>query len=304
MIRSINYLLELLLSKRIGEKDIVQPNSTMKGNSRVRNYHMQSSETKSQEFREILYEQRDSTVILYYNRPEKRNAMTYNMVEEFTRAFDNISDDKSVRSVIVAAKGKTYCVGGDTSEFLTNTIEQTERFQRDNLELWRRMEKLRKPIIAAVNGYANIETIQSADLVIASEDAKFGLPETGIGVSPGAGITIRLPRIVGKYIAKELLFLGEWITASEAHRIGIVNRVIAPEKLLDESLAIASKIAKKAPLAIGAAKACVNFGSEMPLDEGMEYQLRESIAMFHTKDLKEGITAFFKEKREPKFTGE
>lgn len=265
---------------------------------------MQSSETKSQEFREILYEQRDSTVILYYNRPEKRNAMTYNMVEEFTRAFDNISDDKSVRSVIVAAKGKTYCVGGDTSEFLTNTIEQTERFQRDNLELWRRMEKLRKPIIAAVNGYANIETIQSADLVIASEDAKFGLPETGIGVSPGAGITIRLPRIVGKYIAKELLFLGEWITASEAHRIGIVNRVIAPEKLLDESLAIASKIAKKAPLAIGAAKACVNFGSEMPLDEGMEYQLRESIAMFHTKDLKEGITAFFKEKREPKFTGE
>lgn len=260
--------------------------------------------TKSADFKEIIYEKKDSAVILYYNRPDKRNAMSYNMVGEFNRAFDMAAEDKEVRSIIVAAKGKTYCVGGDTTEFLTNTVEQTEKFQRENLELWRKMEKLRKPIIAAVHGYANIETIQAADLVIASEDAKFGLPETGIGVSPGAGITIRLPRVVGKYIAKELLFLGEWISAEEAKRIGIVNRVVPQELLLQESLAIAAKIAKRAPLAIGASKACVNFGSEMPLDEGMEYQLRESIAMFQTKDLKEGITAFFKEKREPHFTGE
>jgi enoyl-CoA hydratase len=265
---------------------------------------LQSSETLSKEFKEILFEQKESTVVLYYNRPEKRNAMTYNMVQEFTRAFDTLVSDKTVRSVIIAAKGKTYCVGGDTSEFLSNTLEQTERFQRENLELWRKMEKLRKPVIAAVNGYANIETIQSVDLVIASEDAKFGLPETGIGISPGAGITVRLPRVVGKYVAKELLFLGEWVSAAEGYRMGFVNRVVPPERLIEESLAIAGKIAKKAPLAIGAAKACVNFGSEMPLDDGMEYQLRESIAMFHTKDLKEGITAFFKEKREPKFVGE
>ncbi len=175
---------------------------------------MQSIETGASDFKEILSEQKDSIVILYYNRPEKRNAMTYNMVQEFTRAFDAIANDRSVRAVIIAAKGKTYCVGGDTSEFLSNTIEQTEKFQRDNLELWRKMEKMRKPVIAAVNGYANIETIQSVDLVVASEDAKFGLPETGIGVSPGAGITIRLPRVVGKYIAKELLFLGEWISSA------------------------------------------------------------------------------------------
>jgi enoyl-CoA hydratase len=230
--------------------------------------------------------------------------MTYNMVQEFTKAFDLIANDKNIRVVIVAARGKTYCVGGDTSEFLSNTVDQTERFQRDNLELWRKMEKLRKPVIAAVNGYANIETIQAVDLVVASEDAKFGLPETGIGVSPGAGITIRLPRVVGKYIAKELLFLGDWISAAEGYRIGIVNRIVPPERLLEEALSIAAKIAKKAPLAIGASKACVNFGSEMPLDEGMEYQLRESIALFHTKDLREGINAFFKEKREPRFSGE
>ena len=265
---------------------------------------LELQESASADFKEIIYEKKDSAVILYYNRPDKRNAMSYNMVQEFNKAFDLAAEDKEVRSIIVAAKGKSYCVGGDTTEFLTNTIEQTEKFQRENLELWRKMEKLRKPIIAAVHGYANIETIQAVDLVVAAEDAKFGLPETGIGVSPGAGITIRLPRVVGKYIAKELLFLGDWISAQEAHRIGIVNRVVPQEKLLEESLSIAAKIAKRAPLAIGASKACVNFGSEMPLDEGMEYQLRESIAMFQTKDLKEGITAFFKEKREPHFTGE
>jgi enoyl-CoA hydratase/carnithine racemase len=226
------------------------------------------------------------------------------MVEELRTAFKKIEEDKTVRAVIMTGKGKAFCAGGDTGEFLSNTLAQTEKFQRENLELWRQMEKLRKPIIAAVNGHANLELIQAVDLVVAASDSKFGLPETGIGVSPGAGITIRLPRVVGKYIAKELLFSGDWISAEEAHRIGLVNKVVPPEKLLDESIALAQRIAKRAPLAIGAAKACVNFGSEMPTDDAMEYQLRESLELFHTKDLKEGITAFFKEKREPVFTGE
>jgi len=260
--------------------------------------------SETSDYKEIIFERRDSTVILYYNRPDKRNAVTYNMVQEFRRAYKQISLDRDTRVVIMAAKGKAYCAGGDTSEFLTNTIEQTELFQRENLELWRDMEKLRKPIIAAVNGFANIELIQACDIVVAAEDASFALPETGIGVSPGAGITIRLPRVVGKFIAKELLFTGDRITAAEGHRIGLVNKVVPSDKLMDECLGMAAKIAKRAPLAIGAAKACVNFGSEMDLDDGMEYQLRESIELFHSKDLKEGITAFFKEKREPKFTGE
>lgn len=99
----------------------------------------QSRSSTASEFEDILFERHDSTVVLYYNRPEKRNAMRYQTVKEFTRAFDSIAEDKSVRAVIIAAKGKTYCVGGDTTEFLTNTIEQTERFQRENLELWRKM---------------------------------------------------------------------------------------------------------------------------------------------------------------------
>lgn len=265
---------------------------------------MQSSEV-APDYREIIFERRDPIAILYYNRPEKRNAVTYNMVQEFRRAYREISRDRSIRAVIMAAKGKSYCAGGDTSEFLTNTIEQTERFQRENLELWRDMEKLRKPIIAAVNGFANIELIQACDIVVAAEDASFALPETGIGVSPGAGITIRLPRVVGKFRAKELLFTGDRISAAEAESMGLVNKVVPPDKLLDEAFSLANRIAKRAPLAIGAAKACVNFGSEMPLDDAMEYQLRESIELFHSKDLKEGINAFFKEnRREPVFTGE
>lgn len=259
---------------------------------------------KQSDFQEILFEKTGSAAIIYLNRPEKRNAITRRMVGELRKAFDMAGADRGIRVVVMAAKGKSYCAGGDTSEFLSNTIEQTEQFQRENLELWRQMEKLRKPIIAAVHGFANIELIQAVDIVLAAADAKFGLPETGIGVSPGAGITIRLPRVVGKFIAKELLFTGEAISAEEAHRIGLVNRVVPTEKLLDEAMALAGMIAKRAPLAIGAAKACINFGSEMPLDEGMEYQLRESISLFNTKDLREGITAFFKEKREPNFTGE
>lgn len=255
-------------------------------------------------YQDIVVEKRDSVSLIYLNRPDKRNAMTYRMVKELRDAFSRIEDDKTVRAVVLTGKGKAFCAGGDTGEFLTNTIAQTEKFQRENLELWRQMEKLRKPIIAAVNGFANIELIQAVDLVVASAESKFGLPETGIGVSPGAGITIRLPRAVGRYIAKELLFTGDWISPEEAHRIGIVNKVVPQEKLLDESMALAQRIAKRAPLAIGASKACVNFGSEMPTDDAMEYQLKESLALFSSKDLKEGIIAFFKEKREPVFTGE
>ncbi len=265
---------------------------------------MQTSTEASSEYREIIFERKNPVVVLYLQQAGKRNAVTYNMVQEFRRAYRQIATDRTIRVVIMAAKGKSYCAGGDTSEFLTNTIEQTERFQRENLELWRDMEKLRKPIIAAVNGFANIELIQACDIVVAAEDASFALPETGIGVSPGAGITIRLPRVVGKFKAKELLFTGDRISAAEAQSIGIVNKVVPPDKLMDEAMTLAMRIAKKAPLAIGAAKSCVNFGSEMPLDDAMEYQLRESIELFHSKDLKEGITAFFKEKREPVFTGE
>jgi enoyl-CoA hydratase len=262
------------------------------------------------QYQYILYEERpeDKVAIITFNRPEARNAMSSGMLLEFYDALKKAAENPNVWVVIVTGAGdKAFCSGGDAKEFLANVEAQRyseiEKFNRLNLDVWRFMEKMRKPIIAAVNGYCNIETIQTVDIVIASEKAMFGLPEVTIGVSPGAGITIRLPKTLSKHWVKYLLFTGEWISAQEAYRLGLVNKVVPHEKLMEEALALARRIAKNAPLAVGAAKACVNAGSEMPIDAGIEFQLRESMAMFYTEDLKEGIRARLIEKREPVFKG-
>jgi enoyl-CoA hydratase len=262
------------------------------------------------QYNHIIYSKNteEKIAVITFNRPEARNAMNVAMLTEFHHALHDAASDSGVWSIIVTGSGdKAFCSGGDAKEFLANVeggkIGEIERFNRFNLDVWRFMEKMRKPIIAAVNGFCNIEVIQAVDLVVASQNAKFGLPEVTIGVSPGAGITVRLPRFISRYWAKYLLFTGEWISAEEAYRLGFVNKVVPHEKLMDEAMTLARKIVKNAPLAVGATKACVNLGGEMPLDEGMEYQLMESILMFHTEDLKEGIRARFYEKREPRFSG-
>ncbi len=257
----------------------------------------------------ILYERKpkEKVAIITLNRDEARNAFSVAMLREFYEALKKANDDQGVWVVVITGTGKAFSSGGDAKEFLANVeagrYYDIEKFNRFNLEIWRFMEKMRKPIIAAVNGYCNIETIQAVDLVVASEKAKFGLPETGIGIMPGAGITIRLPRIVGKYWAKYLLFTGEWISAEEAYRLGFVNAVVPHEQLMERTMELVGKITRNAPLAVGATKLCVNMGSEMPIDEGTEYQLKENLLMFYTEDLKEGIRAFFYEKRKPSFKG-
>jgi enoyl-CoA hydratase len=144
--------------------------------------------------------------------------------------------------------------------------------------------------------------VQACDLVLAVEDAKFGLPEINIGVCPGAGITIRLPRWMSRYQAKELLFFGDWISAAEAQRLGFVNRVVPKDRLMEEAMGWATKLANKAPLALGAIKACVNIGAELDSDRGAEFQLLESSRLFYSEDLKEGLRARL-EKREPRYQG-
>ena len=257
----------------------------------------------------ILYEKKpeEHVAILTLNRDEARNAFSVAMLKEFYEALKKANDDPEVWVVVITGAGKAFSSGGDAKEFLANVeagkYYEIEKFNRFNLEIWRFMEKMRKPIIAAVNGFCNIETIQAVDLVVASEKAKFGLPETSIGIMPGAGITIRLPRVVSKYWVKYLLFTAEWITAEEAYRLGFVNIVVPHEQLMEKTMELVRKITKNAPLAVGAAKLSVNMGSEMPIDEGTEYQLKENLLMFYTEDLKEGIRAFFYEKRKPKFKG-
>lgn len=255
------------------------------------------------EFKAILYEKKEGVAIITLNRPDAANAMSEQMTREFEAAMHRAGDDEEVRVIIVTAAGKVFSAGGDAKEFLVATPETVEKFNRMTIGIWRYMELLRKPIIAAVNGFANIELIQAVDLVIAAEEASFALPEVTIGVSPGAGITIRLPRLVGRFLAKQLLLTGDRISAQEAYRIGLVNKVVPREKLMDEAMALGRRLTKNAPLAMGAAKACVNVGSEMSIDQGMEFQMQESLRTFASEDVKEGIKARIIEKREPQFKG-
>lgn len=254
------------------------------------------------EFEFIKYEKQGYVAIVTLNRPQAANAMSQKMTLEFDAAMHKAGEDPEVRVIVLTAEGKVFCAGGDVKEFVQATPEWIAKFNRITFEIWRYMEHLRKPIIAVVQGFANIELIQGCDIVVAGQEAKFALPEVKIGVSPGAGITIRLPRIVGKFIAKEILLTGEPLTAQDAHRVGLVNRVVPKEKLMEEAMSLANTIAKNGPLAVGAAKMCVNVGAEMDLDQGMEYQLLENVAVFRSEDLKEGIRAF-QEKREPRFQG-
>jgi enoyl-CoA hydratase len=259
-------------------------------------------EIRLSEYEFIKYEKQGHVAIVILNRPQAANAMSQKMTLEFEAAMHRAGDDPEVRVIVMTAEGKVFCAGGDVKEFIQATAEWIAKFNRVTFEVWRYMEHLRKPIIAAVQGFANIELIQGCDIVVAAEEASFALPEVKIGVCPGAGITIRLPRMVGKFVAKEILLMGERFSAQDAFRVGLVNRVVPKDKLMEEALRIASIIAKNGPLAVGAAKMCVNVGSEMDLGQGMEYQLLENVALFHSEDLKEGIRAF-QEKREPQFQG-
>ncbi|MFP3203473.1 MAG: enoyl-CoA hydratase/isomerase family protein [Sulfolobus sp.] len=244
----------------------------------------------------------DSILIVTFNRPEKLNAWNTKLVNELTDLMKTSEEDNNVRVIVLTGKGKAFSVGGDLNEFLQFSPTEIEKFNRKVIELFRFMEKMRKPIIASVNGYCNLETIQATDLVIASKSAKFGLPEINVAVSPGAGILVRLPRIIGKFRAKEIAFLGEWISADKAKEYGLVNFVVEDEKLRDETLGFAKKLSEKAPISLGAIKAVINNSPEMSLDEAMEYQLKENSFLFYTEDLKEGIKAFL-EKRKPIYKG-
>ncbi|MHC1585281.1 MAG: enoyl-CoA hydratase/isomerase family protein, partial [Candidatus Syntropharchaeia archaeon] len=195
----------------------------------------------------------------------------------------------------------------DISIFKTMTPTEYMDFayRLGGLGLYKKIEDLSKPVIAAINGYAlggGCELAMVCDIRIASENAKFGQPEINIGIIPGAGGTQRLPRLVGAGIAKELVFTGDIIDAKEAERIGLVNRVVPADKLMETVMEIANKIKKKSPLILKIAKKVINQGMETDLTAGLEYESKMLAICFSTEDQKEGVNAFF-EKRKPEFKG-
>jgi len=241
-----------------------------------------------------------------FNRPNVLNAMNRRCVAECTDAVREAERDTHVHSIIFTGAGdRAFTAGADIRELRDFDTAEVLDYNRGWLDLFRTMELCRKPIIAAVKGWATgggTELSLACDFVLAAESARFGLSEINIGVIPGAGAAIRLTRFMGRLRAKELLMLGRLLSGQEAVEWQLANRCVPDTDLIAAAMALAAEFAAKAPLAVGAAKACVNIGSEASWDVALEYELREFARLFSTEDQKEGMSAFL-QKRAPQYTG-
>ncbi len=240
------------------------------------------------------------------NRPKALNALNYDTLKEIFDCFREIGISRDIRAVIITGSGEKAFVAGADISFMgeLDAIEARE-FGKLGHEVMDVIENLPQPVIAAVNGFAlggGCELALACDIRLASENAKFGQPEVNLGVLPGFGGTQRLPRLIGKGHANELLFSGKMINAEEACRIGLINRVIPQEELLEECTSLAEMIAAKAPVAVRLCKEAVNNGMEMDLARGCGYEADLFGLCFASRDQKEGMKAFL-EKRAPQFVG-
>ncbi|MDD5503219.1 MAG: enoyl-CoA hydratase-related protein [Candidatus Thermoplasmatota archaeon] len=234
------------------------------------------------------------------NRPEALNALNRSLLSELNSVLDNVPT--GVGAVIITGAGKAFVAGADISEMAIMTPKQAEEFAKLGQNVFSKIANLPVPAIAAVNGYAlggGCELALACDIRIASEKAKFGQPEVGLGITPGFGATQRLPRIVGEAKAKELIFTGAIIDANEAFRIGLANKVVPLESLIAESRLVAKTIMEKGPIAIAKSKCAINEGANASLQAGMEIEARLFGECFGPEQ-KEGMKAF-SEKRKPAF---
>ncbi len=239
------------------------------------------------------------------NRPDKLNAITLEMLKEISEAFDELEEDERIRVVILTGTGRAFSAGADVTSFTGVTPVKAMIFSRKFQEVLFKIEYYTKPVIAALNGFTlggGLEMAMAADFRIASETAQLGQPEINLGFIPGAGGTQRLPRLIGRARAKELIYTGDMIPASEAYKMGLVDKVVPPEKLEQEARAFALKLAEKPPLALMAAKYAIQIGMETSIWTGMALESSLFGLLFSTEDVIEGVTAFL-EKRKPKFKG-
>jgi enoyl-CoA hydratase len=257
-------------------------------------------------FENILLEKQGNVAVVTVNRPKALNALNAATLAELGQVFDQLAADADVYAVILTGAGeKAFVAGADISFMQSLTAMEARNFALLGQEVFNKIEKLPQPVIAAINGFAlggGCELAMSCDIRVASESAKFGQPEVNLGVPPGFAGTQRLPRLVGKGVAKELLYTADMIDASEAYRIGLVNKVYPVEQLMEAVMKMANKIAAKGQVAIRLTKSAVNEGLEMDLARGMAYEAEIFGLAFSTTDQKEGMAAFL-EKRKAEFTG-
>ena len=254
----------------------------------------------------ILFEKKNAIAYVTVHRPKVLNALNMATMDELRATFHEIKNDASVRVVILTGAGeKAFIAGADIGELAQNDAVTAKEYTHRGQSVLNLIENLGKPVIACVNGFAlggGCEIAMACTMRLASENAKLGQPEVKLGIIPGYGGTQRLPRLVGKGIAMQLLLTGEMISAQEAHRIGLVNEVTAPADLVPRAEAIAQKIIANGPLAVQYTMEAVNKGMETTLAEGLYMEAVLFGMASATEDKKEGTSAFL-EKRGPQFKG-
>ncbi|MGG5462981.1 short-chain-enoyl-CoA hydratase [Clostridium sp. B9] len=256
------------------------------------------------ELNNVIFEKEGNIGILTINRPKALNALNSETLKDLNTAIEHIENDNDVYVVILTGAGeKAFVAGADIAEMKDLNEEQGKEFGLLGNKVFRRLEKLDKPVIAAINGFAlggGCEISMACDIRIASSKAKFAQPEVGLGITPGFGGTQRLPRIVGMGKAKELIYTGDIIKADEALRIGLVNKVVEPETLMDEAMTMANKIAANAPIAVKLCKDAIDRGMQVDIDSAIVVEAEDFGKCFSTEDQKEGMSAFV-ERREKNF---
>ncbi len=264
------------------------------------------AKAEEEKLRTIMLRVEPPIAWIILNRPEKLNAITTEMISEMSRALDELEERDDVRVVILTGAGsRAFSVGADITSFVGITPVKAAIFSRRFQELTSKIEFYTKPVIAALNGYTlggGLEVAMACDFRMASELAELGQPEINLGLIPGAGGTQRLPRLVGKSAAKMMIYTGDRIPASEAAHMGLIDKVVPPERLSDEARELALKLAEKPPLALMAAKYAVIMGLESNIWAGLANESWLFGLLLSTDDVVEGVSAFL-EKRRPKFKG-
>lgn len=251
----------------------------------------------------ILTEIRGRVGLLTLNRPQAMNALNNQLMRELMEALEAFDREESIGAMLITGNERAFAAGADIKEMADKSV--TEMVDTDHVAVFGRIRTIRKPVIAAVSGWAlgaGFEIALSCDMIIASESARFGLPEVTIGVIPGAGGTQRLTRAVGKTVAMEMILNNRTLTAQEAFQFGLVNHIAPVETYLEEALKLADQVASRAPLAVRAAKKLINQTYERTLAEGLAEEKQEFYNLFASQDQKEGMQAFI-EKRQPSWKG-
>lgn len=256
-------------------------------------------------YKTILVEKKNGIGYLTLNRPEVRNAFNQQMIDEIRDALRLVDKDEEIKVLIITGAGKAFQAGADIAELSVMKPMEILRWNEGIVRINAALEKLRQPVIAAVNGAAmggGVELAISCTLRVAAESSKMGLTEVRLGIIPGTGGTQRLPRLIGKGRAAELLLTAEIISAQEAYNMGLVNRVCPDGEAVEAAEELANKIMTNAPIAVEMAKDALEIGKDLPLEHAVQYSQKNCITCFSTEDMKEGMMAFL-EKRKANFKG-